>query len=53
MTAWTIPFVELMHQQPCDYCGAKPGESCKTVSGRKSRPHADRYYKARKVRDGE
>jgi len=45
--------MQLMHEQPCDYCGAKPKEACKTKTGRKTRPHADRYYKAREVRDGE
>lgn len=53
MTAWTTPFLELMHQQLCDYCGAKPGEHCVTTGGRKCRPHSARYYAARKVRDGE
>lgn len=43
-------FRELMSQQPCDYCGAKPGEPCLTKTKQRVYMfHASRYYQAKKV----
>ena len=46
-------FKDLMWLQPCDYCGAKSKEHCVTKTGHKTAPHADRYYKAKKVQRNE
>lgn len=31
---------------PCDYCGAKPGEWCRSRAGRATNLHSARYYAA-------
>ena len=53
MNGFTGSFKDLMWLQKCSYCGAKPKEHCKTKSGRKTGPHAARYYAAKEVQRNE
>jgi len=42
-------FVDLMLAQTCWYCGALPGDVCRTVSGQRTGSHASRFYEAKRV----
>lgn len=45
MSWQTSEFVLAMRAEPCAYCGARPGERCRSKSGRSKREeHADRFY---------
>lgn len=38
---------DVLESLPCSLCGAETGEPCRTKGGRKTLPHADRWYLAR------
>ena len=41
-TAWTASFMARMLRVICDYCGAKPGEPCRSKGGHQAKPHTPR-----------
>lgn len=45
-------FIDAMRAQPCDYCGALPGERCVTSTGRQMGSvdyHSPRFYAAKQA----